>query len=58
LSQGEDSSKIWCKRPSMLEGIAFYSTITKPKLAPCQPRAQTISPVRWEQSPVARLQNY
>jgi len=34
----------------MLKLIALYSITTEPKLARCQPRAQTISPMRWEQS--------
>ena len=42
--------KFGCKRPSMLKLIALYSITTEPKLARCQPRAQTISPMRWEQS--------
>jgi len=38
-----------CKRLSVLKVIAPYSTTTEPKLARCQPRAQTISRMRWEQ---------
>jgi len=42
----------------MSKVTALYSTTTEPKLARCQPWAQTISLMRWEQSPVARLKNY
>jgi len=34
--------KFGCKRPSMLKVIVPYSITTEPKLACCQPRAQTI----------------
>ena len=50
--------KFDCKITNTLKVIAFYSTTTEPKLARCRPRAQTISPMRWEQSPVARLKKY
>jgi len=33
----------------MLKVIASYATTTDPKLTRCQPRAQEISPMRWEQ---------
>jgi len=42
----------------MLKVFVLYSTTTIPKSACCQPHAQTISPMRWEQSLVARLKNY
>jgi len=43
------------KIPNTLKVIAFYSTTNEPKLARCRPRTWTISPMRWEQSPVARF---
>jgi len=50
--------KFDCKIPNTLKVIAFYSTTNEPKLARCRPRAWTIRPMRWEQSPVARFKNY
>jgi len=42
--------KFGYERPSMLKVIVPYSATTEPKLARCQPRTQTISPMRWEQT--------
>jgi len=33
----------------MFKVIAPYATTTQPKFTGCQPWAQTISPMRWEQ---------
>jgi len=41
--------KFGCKRSAMLKVIALCATTAGPKLARCQSRAQTISPMRWEQ---------
>jgi len=38
--------KFGCKRPNMLKVFAPYSTTTEPKLACCQPCAQTIALMR------------
>jgi len=40
--KGKIRLKFGCKRTSMLKVIAPYSTTTEPKLARCQPCAQTI----------------
>jgi len=45
--------KFGCKIPSMKKVIAFYSKPTEAKVA-C---LATISPMRWEQNPVARFIN-
>jgi len=42
----------------MLKVIAPYSTTTESKLARCQPRAQTISLMLGNKSPVARFNKY
>jgi len=42
----------------MLKVIAPYSTTTEPKLARCQPRAQTISLMLGNKSLVARFNKY
>jgi len=41
--------KFGCKRSSILKLIAPYATTIEPKLARCQPCAQTISAMCWEQ---------
>jgi len=42
----------------MLKVTAPYSTTTEPKLARCQPRAQTINLVLGNRSPVAHFKIY
>jgi len=49
--------KLGCKRPKLIKVIVFYSTTAEPALACCQARAATVSPMCWEQSPVAQLKN-